>query len=137
MAERHIEDGTGGSDLDIRGDHGLAAADRGPHWLTQHRVNARPAMFHLAVDADECALTVGYGWSIEQLDEIRHEPFAKHCPCLKERPQILDKASGEGVGDHRHPDRTHDRSWRLNSELREDHLACRDDLADFDHRFLL
>ena len=77
MAERHIEDGTGRSDLDIRGDHRLPAADRGPHRLTQHRVNACPAMFHLAVDADECALAVGDRWSVEQLDEIRHEPFAK------------------------------------------------------------
>src|SRR5262249_23957622 len=117
MAERYIEDGTGRRYLDIRGDNRLPAADRGPHRLSEHGVNASAAMLHLAVDADERALAVGDGRPAEQLDQIRHQPFAKHRPCLEERTQILDEVPGEGIGDHRHPDRAHDRSWRFNSKL--------------------
>jgi hypothetical protein len=71
VAERHIEARAGRGDLHVRGDHRLAPTDRGPHRLAQHRVDAGAAMLHLAVDADDCALAIGDGWSVEQLDELR------------------------------------------------------------------
>jgi len=40
----------GRGDLHVRRDYRLAAADRRPHWLAEHRVDARAAELHLAVD---------------------------------------------------------------------------------------
>src|SRR5439155_4126398 len=137
VSERHIEAGASRSDLNVAGYHGLATADRGPHWLAQHRVDAGAAVLHLAVDADECALAVRDCWLIEQLDELWHQPLTEHRSGFEQLPQIVDEASGERVTDHGHADRTHNGSGRCNAEFREDHLAYRDHLADVDHPNLL
>jgi len=94
-------------------------------------------LLHLAVDADECALAVLDYRPIEQLDELRHQPLTEHRSCFEQRPKIVDEPSREGVGDHGHADRTHNGSRRGDTELRENHLAHRDDLTDLDHLILL
>jgi hypothetical protein len=69
-------------------------------------VDARAAVLHLAVDVDDRALTVRDCRSIEQLDELRHQPLTEHRPCFEQQLKIIDEASGEGVADHGHADRT-------------------------------
>jgi len=56
----------------VRRDHSLAAADRGPHRLAEHRAHASAAVLHFAVDPDDCTLAVGDGRrrTFEQLDEL-------------------------------------------------------------------
>jgi hypothetical protein len=51
VAERHIEARASCVDPHVRRDHRLAATDRGPHRVAEHRVHASAAVFHLAVDA--------------------------------------------------------------------------------------
>ena len=92
MAERHIEARARRGDFHVRGDHCLAAADRGPHRLAYHRVHASAAVLHLAVDADDRALSIRDGWPVEQLDELGHEALAEFCARFEERPEIVDKA---------------------------------------------
>ena len=81
-----------------------------------HWVDARTAMLHLSVDADECPLAVGHRRRVKQLDQIGHQPLTEHCPCLEQRPQIVDNPSGEGVADHGHTNGAHDRSRRGDPE---------------------
>jgi hypothetical protein len=123
VAERHIEARASCVDPHVRRDHRLAATDRGPHRLAQHRVDASAAMLHLAVDADDCALAIGDGWSVEHLDELRHETFAEFLTRFEERPEIVDKAAGEGVEDHRHADHAHNRPQGRNPPSSERIIA--------------
>jgi len=51
MAEPYIEVCADVSDFHIR-DHRLAATDRGPHRVPEHKVNASAAVFHLAVPSE-------------------------------------------------------------------------------------
>jgi hypothetical protein len=117
VAERHIEAHAGCGDFHNRGDHGLATAERCPHRLAQHRLAAGTAMLHFAVDADDRALAIGDGWCVEQLGELRHEPFTDHRSCFEQGPQIIDELSGERVADHGDADRAHHRPRRCNAEL--------------------
>ena len=100
MAERHIEACAGRGDFHVRRDRRLTAADRGPHRLAEHRVQAGAALFHLSVDTYDRALAVGDARSIEQLDELGHEAPAEFRARFEERSEIVDKAPGEGVEDH-------------------------------------
>jgi hypothetical protein len=88
--------------------------------------NAGTAVLHLAVDADDCTLSMGDGRPVEQLHEFRHEPLAEHRSRFEQRSEIIDDASGEWIGDYGHPDRTHYWTRRCNSKLREDCLAHTD-----------
>src|SRR6202022_4049435 len=137
MPERHIEAGARRSDLDVGGYHGLAAAYRGPHRLSQHPVDARAAARHPALEADQSAPAVRACRPIEQFDELRHQSLTEHRSCFEQRLKIIDEPSGEGVANHGHADRTHDGSRRGDAEFRENQLAHRDDLADVDHPILL
>jgi hypothetical protein len=82
--ERHVEARANRGDLHVRRDHCLAAADRGPHRLAEHRVHASAAVLHFAVDPDDCTLAVGDGRSrtVEQLDELgmRRSPSSAPAP---------------------------------------------------------
>jgi len=55
-------------------------------------VHASAAVLHLAVDADDRALSIRDGWPVEQLDELGHEALAEFCARFEERPEIVDKA---------------------------------------------
>src|SRR5947209_7049490 len=61
-------------------------------------MDAGAAVLHLAVDTGDGALAVKNRRSVGQLDQIRHQPLAKHRSCFEERLQIVHKASGEGYG---------------------------------------
>jgi hypothetical protein len=61
VAERHVETRAGRGDFHVRGDHRLAATDRGPHRLAEHGVNAGTVVLHLAVDSDDRALAIRDG----------------------------------------------------------------------------
>ena len=76
MAQRHVEAGAAGSDFDIGGNDGFAAADGGAHWFSQHGVDAGAAMLVLAIEADNRALAVGNRCVRQQLDQIG-------CTCVR------------------------------------------------------
>ena len=94
-------------------------------------------MLHLAVDADECTLAVRDRRPIEQLDELRHQPFAEHRSCFEQQLKLIHEPAGEGVADHGHTHRTHNGSRCGGAEFRENYLAHLDNLADLDHLVLL
>jgi hypothetical protein len=50
-------------------------------------MNASAAMLHLARDTDDCTLAVGNRRTIEKLDQIGHQPLAKHRAGLEQRLQ--------------------------------------------------
>jgi hypothetical protein len=62
-------------DFDIRRNDCLAAADRGAHRPSDHRVNAGATMLHLAIDAHQRALAIGNRRPIQQFDELGHNPL--------------------------------------------------------------
>jgi hypothetical protein len=73
MAEWHIQARAGCSDLYVRGDYCLAAANSSPHWLSEHWVNACATVLHFAINADERPFAIRQGGAIEQLYQIGHE----------------------------------------------------------------
>ena len=104
MPERHVEARANRGDPHVRRDYCLAAADRAPHRLAEHRVHASAAVLHFPVDPDDCILAVGDGRTVEQLDELGHETFAEFHTRFEQRAEITDEVSGEGVQDNRHAD---------------------------------
>jgi hypothetical protein len=118
--------------LYIRSDHRLSTADRRPHRLPEHRVNAGTAMLHFARNADDRTFAIGDSGSVEQLHQLWHEPLAKHCTGLGKRSQILDKLTGERVADHRHSHSPRDWPIYLNAEFREHGFTEGYDLTDLD-----
>ena len=59
IAERHVDRGAGGRDLDVGRDDRLAAADRLAHRPAHARMNDRCAVLDIAVDPDDRRLAVG------------------------------------------------------------------------------
>ena len=80
MPQRHIEARAGCGDLHVRGDHGLAAGYSRPHRVAEHRVAARAAVLHLAIDANERALAVGHSGSLEQQTVRRPGLYSENSP---------------------------------------------------------
>jgi hypothetical protein len=58
VPERHVERSAGSGYLDIRSNHRFASADRRPHGLPEHRVDACPAVLHFPGNANDSAFAI-------------------------------------------------------------------------------
>src|SRR5690242_17467813 len=94
MPERYVENCTRTRHLDIRSDHRLSAAYRGPHRFAEHRMDAGTAMLHFARNADDRTLAIGDRGSVEQLHQFWHESLTQHRTGLEQRSQILGELTG-------------------------------------------
>src|SRR5207248_3336227 len=133
VPQMHVEQSTRSRHLGVRPDYRLSAADRSPHRFAEHRMNARTAMLHFASNANDRAFAIRDCGSVEQLHQLGHQALPEHRTGLEQRFQILDKLTGERVGDHRHSHSPRDWPICFDAEFREDGFTEGDGLADLDH----
>ena len=83
------------------GINAVPAADRLAHRLPEHRVQHRMGVLQIARRPNDRRLAVTDGWTWEKRGHFRHQALTERGTELEEIGQVLDEASGVGIGDNR------------------------------------
>ena len=114
VGQRHVDRGSGGRDLDVRGNDRLAAADRLAHRFSHARMEDGGGVLDIAVEPDDGGLAVAHRGVRQHRQRLANQKLAQLGAQRHELAEVVARNAGERVPDHRAGGDARDRAYAGN-----------------------